>query len=318
MKRTNFLRALNINLQKAKNIYEIFLQKYINKIIYTLLISIIYFFVIITSTNFYSGTYLNIISKTLLLIFCPIFGLMLKIISPNLIDITDISFLLYINLLLISTIVISFIIKKVNKILPSTNKTTISENKDILMFIHDLKNLMLPALGYAEMNNLEKTKYKLYEICIKLNKINVPSDTLSTIFLIENIINIKRPIMKNFKIDLNYKIGKISKINMEDEDLCSLIGNIIDNAIESCNKIPEPTDRFINFEIFEDKNSLIIAVENSKLPDKNNNFDPIKSTKLLSGYGLKSINQISEKYNGKATFLSEDKIFFTEVTIPLT
>ena len=105
---------------------------------------------------------------------------------------------------------------------------------------------------------------------------------------------------------------------MKDEDLSSLIGNIVDNAIEACNKMPKISERFINLDISEEKNTLIIAMENPRLADLNKENQYANPQKLLHGYGLKSVTQTAKKYGGKVECRPNGALFFTEIIIPLS
>lgn len=308
MKKIKFFKPSNFSAENSQK--NSCTQSYLNKNFHTL-IYIIYFFIIFASVNFEIFS----LAKLICLLFFPLFTLIANVIQPNSLNISDFQSPLQTIFLIILCPILLIFTEKANK-RPLNAQHSNSKNEDLLIFIHDLKNLMLPALGYAEINNIEKTRNKLYEICKKLNEISNLTAKLPVNILIENIINAKKSIIEHSKIVLNYKICKIKEINIEDEDCCSLIGNIVDNAIEACNKIPELNKRFINLEITKNKNSLIITMENSRLesPDK---YPKHKSpNKLLHGYGLKSVTQTAKKYGGHVVYFSDGNLFFTQIIIP--
>ena len=89
---------------------------------------------------------------------------------------------------------------------------------------------------------------------------------------------------------------EMQKLPILDEDLCVVLGNMLDNAIEASEKV---TDRWINVSIGLRKNGLVIVVENSfdGIIKKNihGNIISIKENKEHHGYGLKSIRKTVEK-----------------------
>ncbi len=187
-----------------------------------------------------------------------------------------------------------------------------AKNENLLIFVHDLKNLLFPVLGYMETKNYEKSREKLLRICEKLHEIDLTLSDTQNDFLIKNILKIKKPIMEKSKIKLSYHIKIDQKISIDDEEFCRLVGNILDNAIKSCSKIPDVEKRFINFEISCIKDFLNIIAENPFL----SNSSSKSSRKLISGYGLKSINSIVNKYKGEIHAIAHKNVFFTEIKIP--
>ena len=85
-------------------------------------------------------------------------------------------------------------------------------------------------------------------------------------------------------------------------DLCSLLGNSLDNAIEAVSKIPDPEKRLIDLRITQKGNLVIYNIRNyTKAQPKLENDALPESTKQDTsrphGYGLRSIEQIAKRYN---------------------
>lgn len=122
----------------------------------------------------------------------------------------------------------------------------------------------------------------------------------------------KRSIALELEVDIPSEMG------ITDVELCSIIGNIMENAILACGDVPEE-ERFIDIAIrIKNGANLVIVCTNS--------FDGIPRIKdgaYLStrsggsGLGLKSIRSITLKYGGMARFYHEGKEFFSDVMIPV-
>lgn len=97
-----------------------------------------------------------------------------------------------------------------------------------------------------------------------------------------------------------------------DSETCSLLGNLLDNAIEACKRMEENTDKWISIKIENQKQLLFIKIENSinEAPFmKNGRPVSVKQDKLRHGYGLKGVERIVNKYEGMITYQSKDKAF---------
>ena len=102
-------------------------------------------------------------------------------------------------------------------------------------------------------------------------------------------------------------------------DLCTVIGNILDNAVAAC-RDSEPADRFIQLSaVVDNGTTLFIVASNSCEGLTFTREGRYVSTKMEgSGLGLSSITQIAESYGGSAEFSDRDGVFYTNVMIPLS
>ena len=87
-------------------------------------------------------------------------------------------------------------------------------------------------------------------------------------------------------------------------DLGVLYGNLLDNAIEACLKIPKDK-RFIELDSKYLNGDLIIIMKNSKQPEKSRELRTTKKDKWRHGRGIRLVKQTAERYLG--TFFVEDK-----------
>lgn len=100
---------------------------------------------------------------------------------------------------------------------------------------------------------------------------------------------------------------------IDDIDLCNLLGNILDNAIEAakyCN------NGYIEVTIRSDENMVLVIVANTVVGSVIKINSELKSTKKNTdrhGYGVKTIRSIAEKYNGTASFYEEGNMFYCQV-----
>lgn len=106
----------------------------------------------------------------------------------------------------------------------------------------------------------------------------------------------------------------ISGIN--DYDLCNLLGNMLDNAIEASESVV--SGKFLDVSIVADEYMLNICVSNSISKSVLSNNKALKTSKNNSsshGLGIKTIRSIAEKYNGSVDFYEEGLIFFCRTVL---
>lgn len=136
---------------------------------------------------------------------------------------------------------------------------------------------------------------------------------------VDAILNSKLSLALKENIKVNYKVEVPQKLTVTDIDLCVLIGNLIDNAVEACQKMNEEEgDKFIRLYIGILKKQLYISVTNAtnevirKLDE-----DYITTKRGNHGHGLKRINNIVLKYDGYINRKNEPGVFVTEIMLPL-
>ena len=103
---------------------------------------------------------------------------------------------------------------------------------------------------------------------------------------------------------------------MNEMDLCALLGNLLDNAIESTEKLSEPERRWIQFSLRRNNDFILVETGNSYEGELRFEGGIPVSTKddaQSHGYGTKSIRQIAAQYGGRAIFTARDGWFEAKV-----
>lgn len=103
-------------------------------------------------------------------------------------------------------------------------------------------------------------------------------------------------------------------------DLCTLVGNAMDNAMECEAKIPEKEKRLIHLSLSQEKTFVLLRVENyceTPLVFRDGLPTTTKANKNFHGYGLKSIRYVAKKYGGTATATVMNNWFELKVLLPL-
>ena len=187
--------------------------------------------------------------------------------------------------------------------------------KKIRGWRHDYRNHIQTMKVLADKGDLESLKEYL-------NKLDEDLSTVDTVVKTGNamadaILNSKISLAKSKGINVKVDAHVPVKLKMSELDLCVILGNLFDNAIEASLPLPEE-NRLIRVYMVMKNTQLYISFTNftsTKKQVKTSNL--FKTTKGDGhGFGLIRIDSIIEKLDGYLSRNSEDGAFTTEVLIP--
>lgn len=173
---------------------------------------------------------------------------------------------------------------------------------------HDFNNHITTLYMLLKAGHYEKaTEY------VKVLSQNLPENTrvVSTNHpILDTILNQKYTQAKLQNTSMRFTVNDLSSFPMKDEDVVTLLGNLLDNALEACRKLPDSS--YINVKILKKEEDFLLSVENSSLPVKisENNYVPTDKTEPhLHGFGLQNIAHIMQKYGYEYTLFYHDARF---------
>ncbi len=118
---------------------------------------------------------------------------------------------------------------------------------------------------------------------------------------VDYLINSKAQAAESNHIRYQAQIEFPRHTNLKSADLCAIVGNLLDNAMEAARQVPEKEERFILLTIRRIHHMLVIKVENSFAVPPIIQDGALKTSKEengLHGWGLKSAQTAAEKYDG--------------------
>jgi len=185
---------------------------------------------------------------------------------------------------------------------------------------HDYHNHMQKIKAHIALNQIEEVEKYLSELESDLKRVDVKYKTGN--IGLDAILNSKLALAENMGIAVNCKvqINDLSEdyiMKVSNIDLCVLFGNLVDNAIEACEKISIDS-KFIRIYMCTMKDQLYISVTNST-SEKIRRLDKeyISNKRGNHGHGLRRIDMIVEKYDGYINRKNEPEVFATEIMLPL-
>ena len=191
---------------------------------------------------------------------------------------------------------------------------------DISKMTHDFKNHLntISMLSRNEKNS-ELLEY-LNEVTSDINRIQL--ETFTGIDSIDAVINNKRSIARKESISLEIDCAFLCALKVRHSELCSIVANLLDNAIEANLQIENVDERKISLSISVINSMFLLKCVNSY---KENTIQKSAKGELLTikenpkehGYGMQIVKALAEKNNGAFEYQFEAAKFTSIVMLPL-
>ena len=180
---------------------------------------------------------------------------------------------------------------------------------------HDYRNHIQTMKAFAANGDLDAIRSYLDQLDTDLNTVDPSVKTGNA--MADAILNSKISLAKSRQISVHVDAHIPVKLNMSELDLCVILGNLFDNAIEASLALPE-AQRLIR---------VYMDMKNTQLYSSFTNFSASKMMPKLGtrfqttkgdghGFGLVRIDNIIARLDGYLSRNSEDGAFTTEILIP--
>ncbi|MBQ2800139.1 MAG: GHKL domain-containing protein [Lachnospiraceae bacterium] len=179
---------------------------------------------------------------------------------------------------------------------------------------HDLNDHLNVLYQLLNGENIAEAKAYIKEISKPI--LSLSKTVWTGVDVVDVVINSKVQRMDELKIlsDINVEFPKSS--NILPSDLCTILSNLLDNAIEEVERLKE--NKKISLTIRRVNCFLFIKVINPCNEGKKFDIFPstTKENKILHGWGLQSVGDVVRKYNGTMECINEDREFIVKVMLP--
>lgn len=121
------------------------------------------------------------------------------------------------------------------------------------------------------------------------------------------------------QIALDVDADPVPTLPFQNQDICTIFSNLLDNAVEACQELP-PDMRWIQVRVSQKNSMLFIRVKNTmgqKPEVQKGRLRTRKSNHTIHGLGIENIRRAVEKYDGFYDYSYSGEMFETTVTLPL-
>ena len=185
---------------------------------------------------------------------------------------------------------------------------------------HDMKNqhkvmeIMLAEERYDDLKEYFSSMEKSYTQATFGGFINCGNQ------LVNSIINMEILKANSYGISLVSKLNVPQNLPFDSSDLCRVLVNLLDNAIEGILRT-ESRDYLIDLKIGKRMDYLYISVQNEIRDDADREsllkMNTAKDDAVNHGYGHKIVKRIVEKYNGYVHYMIVENEFVAEVMLEM-
>lgn len=178
---------------------------------------------------------------------------------------------------------------------------------------HDFKHMARTAVSLAQNGDKDAMVKLLTDYGIKLE-----ANDKQTVFTKNSSLNALIcyyfEIANQQNILCDWQVNLPEKLNIENIDLCSVVGNLLENAIHACADEDEK-NRYATFKAdVEDNGDIYIVTTNGFSGKvKKNNGKYLSTKKDGSGIGIESIKTTVNRYNGFVNFYNDTNTFYADV-----
>ena len=181
---------------------------------------------------------------------------------------------------------------------------------------HDYHNHMQKIRAHLALGQTDEVNTYIDQMENELCAIDFKYKTGNS--TIDAILNSKLTLAEDNGLQIKCDVTLPSELPVQPIDLCVLLGNLIDNAIESCEKLESNDKRFLRIYMCIMKQQFYVSVSNAtnevvRKLDK----EYITNKRGNHGHGLRRIDLIVEKYDGYVNRQNEPGVFATEIMLPI-
>ena len=182
---------------------------------------------------------------------------------------------------------------------------------------HDYRNHIQTIKALVENGDMEAVMQYLDGLELDLNTVDTVIKTGNA--MADAILNSKISLARSKNIEVHVDAHIPVKLKMSELDLCVILGNLFDNAIEASMKLPEG-GRMIRVYMDMKNTQLYISFTNFTATGKLEKVGRLFRTSKGKGhgFGLIRIDAIVERLGGYLSRNSEEGAFTTEILIPQT
>lgn len=180
---------------------------------------------------------------------------------------------------------------------------------------HDMNNHLNVLYQLVESGANEDAKAYIKEIgkpVMKLAKVVWTGEDV-----VDVVINSKLQKMEEKGIDSEFNVEFPYNTNITQNDMCTILANLLDNAIEATEKMNPPGKVMLTMRRI--KQFLFIQVANTCITDlEDMKLETTKEDKALHGWGLANVKDAVERYGGTIEYSNSNNMFTVSIMLFFT
>ncbi len=170
-------------------------------------------------------------------------------------------------------------------------------------FRHDIRNHIGVVKNLLQSGKLEEAVNYIEDMEDMAEEMSFPCSTNNPV--VDILVGNKLGIAKNMGIDVDCSLLLPYPCSLRDIDICIVLSNALDNAIQACKSLDAGIEKYINVSGRIQGNLLMIEIDNS-FKDKGG---------FRKGTGLSNIKNVAGKYGGAMSIDIKENVFVLHVLL---
>lgn len=188
-------------------------------------------------------------------------------------------------------------------------------NTEVNTLRHDLKNHLLCISEYIRLQQTNAAMEYIEKLTGQVKK-ELPYHMMTNSVAVNAILDLKKLVCDENQIDIKYFVlEELPKI--DETDLCVILANLLDNAIEAASKEEKRQIR-LSMEIIGNYFRIVVQNQITESVLKNNKkLGTTKKNRKIHGFGLQSVEDAVERNDGMSNFSEENGWFVADVMLKI-
>lgn len=185
-------------------------------------------------------------------------------------------------------------------------------DENLRRFRHDYRNHMIVINALLESGRTDRAREYLNNMNSDINSTLTKISTGN--FISDALINNKAVMAAEHGVSIKFT-GQVIPTGIADEDLCTVLANILDNAIEATKKLSSNKTIRIDAALRSGFFLMNISnpVENEVKIRKDGTIKTSKKNQSEHGFGIKNVQKAVKKYGGNVSVTCENKVFSVDI-----
>lgn len=203
-----------------------------------------------------------------------------------------------------------------NKLLEKNYQVAKASYESNARLYHDMGNHFSVIQSYLADGKIDEAKAYLNRL--GKDRAAYCVERFTGIEAVDYILSQKAELARQQNVETSIHAEYPKDCNIDPVDLCTILTNLLDNAIEACEKQPKVFNKRLSMTIRRINQFIIIQVANSCMEEPRiikGNLVTSKADRRHHGWGMKNIKSAVEKYNGTMEYEYSENVFTVSIML---
>lgn len=203
-----------------------------------------------------------------------------------------------------------------NKLLEKNYQVAKESYESNARLYHDMGNHFSIIQSYLADGKIEEAQTYLERLGKDRAAYSV--EQFTGIEAVDYILSQKSELARQKNVETSIHAEYPKDCNIDPIDLCTILTNLLDNAIEACEKLSKTATKKLSITIRRINQFIIIQIANSCVEEPiiiKGNFVTSKTDRRYHGWGMKNIKSVVEKYHGTMEYEYRENVFTVSVML---